>query len=148
MALAVAAFAGGCESTRGGIATGVREKFSGPTYERRVFAAEPSRAFEAARTTIVSMGFRVTRAGAAQGVLEGLGGISSDDRLRGSSQRTIKVRIAPAAAAGESEVAVLFTEISEDSFGGGAVGATEAPLRGHPLYPAFFDRLAAELAPQ
>lgn len=143
--MVAAAFAGGCESTRGGIAAGVREKFSGPVYERRVVAAEPARVFEAAREAAKALGFRVTRSGAAQGVIEGIDGIVSDDRLRGSRQRTLKVRI-ESAAPGEAEVAVLFTEIVEDDFGAGSVGATEASLRGHPLYAAFFDGLAAELA--
>ena len=133
------AFAG-CESTRQGITTSVREKFSGPTYERRVVEGESTVVFEAARAQANVMGFRITRAGAAQGVIEGVSGIVSDDALRGSRQRTIKVRLT-AATGGEVEVAVLFTEIVEDDFNKGAGLGTEAPLRGHPLYAVFFEGL-------
>ena len=138
------AFAG-CESTRQDIATGVREKFSGPTYDQRVVEADSGAVFEAARARASAMGFRITRAGAAQGVIEGVSGITSDDTLRGSRQRTIKVRLS-AASGGGVEVAVLFTEIIEDDFNKGAGLGTEAPLRGHPLYASFFDGLAQSLA--
>jgi hypothetical protein len=130
----------GCESARQDITTGVREKFSGPTYERRVVEGESGVVFEAARARASAMGFRITRAGAAQGVIEGVSGITSDDTLRGSRQRTIKVRLS-AANGGGVDVAVLFTEIVEDDFNQGAGLGTEAPLRGHPLYPVFFDGL-------
>ena len=138
------AFAG-CESTRHGIASGVREKFSGPTYERRIFAGESGAVFESAKAVVTDMGFRITRAGAAQGVIEGVSGISSDDRLRGSRQRTIKVRLGSASEGGV-EVAVLFTEIVEDDFNKGAGLGTEASLRGHPLYAVFFEGLTQALA--
>jgi hypothetical protein len=138
------AFAG-CESTRQGIASGVKEKFSGPNYERRIFTGESGAIFEAAKTVVTDMGFRITRAGGAQGVIEGVSGISSDDRLRGSRQRTIKVRFSSATEGGV-EVAVLFTEIVEDDFNKGAGLGTEAPLRGHPLYASFFDGLGQALA--
>lgn len=134
----------GCESAREGITTGVREKFSGPTYERRVVPGESVTVFEAARARASAMGFRITRAGAAQGVIEGVSGITSDDTLRGSRQRTIKVRLS-AASEGGVEVAVLFTEIVEDDFNQGAGMGAEAPLRGHPLYPVFFDGLEQTL---
>jgi hypothetical protein len=134
----------GCESTRRDIATGVREKFNGPTYERRVVEGEVGAVFEAARERVGAMGFRITRAGAAQGVIEGVGGITSDDTLRGSRQRTIKVRLS-AASGGGTEVAVLFTEIVEDDFNQGAGLGTEAPLRRHPLYASFLDGLEQAL---
>lgn len=138
------AFAG-CESTRQGFATGVKEKFSGPTYERRVFSGESGAVFESAKAVVTDMGFRITRAGAAQGVIEAVSGISSDDRLRGSRQRTIKVRFSSATDSGV-EVAVLFTEIVEDDFNKGAGLGAESSLRGSALYPAFFDRLTLLLA--
>jgi hypothetical protein len=130
------AFAG-CESTRQDIATGVREKFSGPTYERRVIEGDAPMVFEVAKTTAENMGFRITRSGVNQGVIEGVSGIASDDQLRGSRQRTIKIRIGSASGGGV-EVAVLFTEIVEDDFNKSAGQATEVSLRRHPLYTTFF----------
>lgn len=144
MSLVVCLAFAGCESTRQGIATGVKEKFSGPTYERRVVAGEAAAVFDAARTRASAMGFRITRAGAAQGVIEGVSGITSDNTMRGSRQRTIKVRLSAASGAGV-EVAVLFTEIIEDDFNKGAGLGTEAPLRGHPLYSSFLDGLEQAL---
>jgi hypothetical protein len=138
------AFAG-CESTRQGIATGVREKFSGPAYERRVIEGDASMVFEATKATAERMSFRITRSGVNQGVIEGVSGIASDDRLRGSRQRTIKIRIEPASGGGV-EVAVLFTEIVEDDFNKSAGQTTEVPLRGHPLYTTFFYGLTQSFA--
>ena len=135
----------GCESTRQGIASGVREKFSGPTYERRVIEGDAPMVFEVAKVTAQNMGFRITRAGVNQGVIEGVSGIASDDRLRGSRQRTVKIRIEQASS-GRVEVAVLFTEIVEDDFNKSAGQATEAPLRGHPLYTTFFYGLTQSFA--
>jgi hypothetical protein len=127
----------GCESTRHDFATGVREKFSGPTYITRVFTGETQPIFEAARVSAEQLGFRITRAGVAQGVIEGVSGIDTDDRLRGSRQRTIKVRLTPVTGGG-TEVAVLFTEVVEDDFNRGAGQGTETTLRNHPLYEVFF----------
>lgn len=131
---------GGCESLR----TGVREKLNGPTYTVRVFTGEGRAIFDAARTAAEQLGFRITRAGAAQGVIDGLSGLASDDRLRGSRQRTIKVRLTSVTGGG-TEVAVLFTEIVEDDFNKGAGQGTETSLRNHPLYEAFFDHVSQAL---
>lgn len=127
----------GCESTRTDFAAGVRDKFTGPTYSVRTFTGETQPIFEAARASVGQMGFRITRAGSAQGVIEGVSGIESDDRLRGSRQRTIKVRLTPVASGG-TEVAVRFTEVVEDDFNKGAGQGTEITLRNHPLYEVFF----------
>lgn len=138
LVLGAALLFSGCESTRHDIAGGVREKFSGPVYERRVFDATGEAVFDAALARTRDMGFRVTRSGQAQGVIEGVSGIVSDDTLRGSRQRTIKVKLSPVAAGGV-EVAVLFTEIVEDEFGKGA--GSESSMRGDALYAVFYDGL-------
>lgn len=135
----------GCESARHDFATGVREKFSGPVYTVRVFPGESRAIFDAARGAVEQLGFRITRSGAAQGVIEGLSALDSDDRLRGTRQRAIKVRLTPLAAGG-TEVAVLFTEIVEDDFSKGAGQGTETTLRNHPLYEVFFNGLNQALS--
>ena len=137
--------ASGCESVRNDLGAGVREKFSGPTYQRQVFEGDAQAVFDAARSAVEQLGFRVTRAGAAQQVIDGVSGLASDDRLRGTRQRTVKVRLATLPAGG-TEVAVLFTEIVEDDFSAGAGRATEATLRNHPLYAAFYSAASAKLA--
>ncbi|HEY8933261.1 MAG TPA: hypothetical protein VIM44_08120 [Rariglobus sp.] len=134
----------GCESTRNDFTASVREKFSGPTYQTRTFTGESRAIFDAAQATAQALGFRITRAGAAQGVLEGLSGLTNDDTLRSTRQRTLKVRLT-----GNSDrsttVAVLFTEVVEDDFTKGAGQGTETTLRNHPLYDVFFDHLTAAL---
>lgn len=138
------AFAG-CESVRNDFGAGVREKFSGPVYQRRVVEAEQQAVFDAARVALEQLGFRITRAGAAQQVIDGVSGLASDDRLRGARQRTAKVRFA-AVPEGGVEVSVLFTEVVEDDFSAGAGRAAETTLRDHPLYEVFFSALNARLA--
>ena len=137
------AFAG-CESARNDFAAGVREKFSGPTYQTRTFTGESRAIFEAAQSTAQALGFRITRAGAAQGVIEGLGGLANDDTLRSTRQRTLKVRLS-GNSDGTTTVAVLFTEVVEDDFTKGAGQGTETSLRNHPLYDVFFTNLTAAL---
>src|SRR5690606_3406737 len=123
LALVCLAF-NGCESVRNDLGAGVRERFSGPVYQRRVVEAEAQAVFDAARVALEQLGFRITRAGAAQQVIDGVGGLASDDRLRGSRQRTAKVRFA-AASEGGVEVSALFTEVVENDFSAGAGRATE-----------------------
>ncbi len=144
LAFTLLAFAG-CESTRNDFSTGVREKFTGPTYVVRELSGDSRAVFEAARASVEQMGFRITRSGAAQGVVEGVSGLTSDDSLRGSRQRSVKVRLASTVGGG-TEVSVLFTEIIEDDFSKGSGTATETPLRNSPLYAALFERITAALS--
>lgn len=127
----------GCETTRHEVADRVSEKFTGPTFVRRVYAAEPRLVFDQARAIIERLGFRVTKAGPTQGVLEGVSGLASDDHLRGTRQLKVKIRLTPTLDSG-TEVAVLFTEIIEADFDKGAGQGTETSLRNHPLYESFF----------
>lgn len=135
----------GCVSVRNDIGAGLRGQFSGPTYRLQAFAAEPRAVFDAARSAAERFGFRITRAGAAQGVLGGVSGLASDDSLRGSRQLTFKARLATTAD-GSTEVAVLFTEVIEDDFEKRTGRATGTPLRDSPLYEAFFDAVSRTLA--
>ena len=130
----------GCETTRHDMAARVSEKFTGPTYVRRVYAAEPRLVFDQARASVERLGFRITKAGPAQGVLEGFSGLASDDHLRGTRQLAVKIRLNPTVDGG-TEVAVLFTEIIEADFDKGAGQGTETSLRDHPLYASFFGGL-------
>jgi hypothetical protein len=127
----------GCETTRHEMAARVSEKFTGPTFVRRVYATEPRLVFDQARATLERLGFRITKAGPAQGVLEGFSGLAIDDHLRGTRQLAVKIRLTPTLEGG-TEVAVLFTEIIEADFDKGAGQGTETSLRNHPLYESFF----------
>ena len=134
----------GCESTRNDFAAGVREKFSGPTYKTRVFNGETRAVFDAALATAKQLGFRITREGAAQGVIEGVSGLDSDATLRGTRQQTIKVRLDNLATGG-TEVGVLFTEVVEDDFNKSAGQGTETSLRDSPLYASFWSGMTGQL---
>ncbi|CAM3109634.1 hypothetical protein [Rariglobus hedericola] len=134
----------GCESVRNDFGAGVREKFSGPSYKVRVFTGESRAVFDAAVATAGQLGFRITRSGAAQGVIEGVSGLASDAALRGTRQRTIKVRL-ETTADGSIEVGVLFTEVVEDDFNKGAGQGTETSLRDHPLYESFWAGMSSQL---
>jgi hypothetical protein len=136
----------GCETARQDFTTGVREKFSGPTYRQRVYAADTRAVFDAARATAARLGFRITRSGFAQGVIEGVTALDVDSRLKGTRQQTIKVRLA-ATLDGGTEVSVLFTEIVEDDFEKGAGLGTETALRNHPIYESFLGGLGDVLKP-
>jgi hypothetical protein len=136
----------GCESVRNDFGAGLGEKLHGPTYQHRVLAAAPAAVFERARTALSQLGFRITRAGAAQGLIEGVSGLATDDRLRGSRQRTVKVRM-ESTLEGGTDVAVLFTEVIEDDFANGAGRGTETSLRSHPLYEAFWADLGVQATP-
>lgn len=137
--------AAGCESVRNDFGAGVREKFSGPTYVTRNFGGESKVVFDAAKKSVEQLGFRVTRAGQAQGVIDGLSGITPDDRLAGSRQRTIKVRLSTGDNGVGTNVAVLLTEIVEDDFNKSAGQGTETSLRDSPLYDVFFNNLTQAL---
>jgi hypothetical protein len=136
----------GCESVRNDFGAGLSEKINGPTYQHRVLADAPPAVFERARMALDQLGFRITRAGAAQGIIEGVSGLATDDRLRGSRQRTVKVRLESTLDEG-TDVAVLFTEVVEDDFSKGAGQGTETSLRNHPLYDAFWADLGVPTTP-
>jgi hypothetical protein len=131
----------GCESVK----TGVRDKFHGPTYQTRVFVGDSQAVFDAARRATEQLGFRITRSGPAQGVVEGVSGLASDDRFQGSRQRTIKVRL-ESTIGSETQVEVLFREIVEDDFNKGAGQGIETTLHNSPLYEAFFSDVSSRLA--
>ena len=127
----------GCETARNEVAVSVREKFTGPTYVRRSYAADTRTVFESARASVERLGFRITRAGVAQGVIEGVSRLATDDDLRGSRQHTVKIQLVTTLDGG-TEVAVLFTEVIEANADRGVGQGIESPLRNHPLYESFF----------
>ena len=123
----------------------MRDKFHGPTYQTRAFTGDSQEVFDAARRATEQLGFKITRSGPAQGVIEGVSGLASDDRFQGSRQRTIKVRL-ESTIGSETSVGVLFTEIVEDDFNKGAGQGIETTLRNSPLYEAFFSDVSSRLA--
>lgn len=115
----------------------VREKFTPVEPRTRVFAAEPPAVYEAARTALDRMEFRVLRGGAAQGRIEAVSGVTTGNSLREARQIAMTVRLR-ADGEGGTEVAVNLTEILENDSSNAAGTGTETPLRDTPLYEVFF----------
>ena len=133
----------GCGSVGSDFTTNVREKFDGPTYRTKVFAADERVVYDAARQAVDKLGFRFVSGGAAQGRIQALSGLTASDSLQGARQLSMTVKLGPVAAG--TEVAVLITEQVEDDFNKGAGQATETTLRESPLYEVFYREIAQGL---
>ena len=129
----------GCEAVRSDIREGVREKVSGPRYRENTFSADSRATYEAARRAVLAMGYRIERAGAAQGNIEAFGGLQSGQDLAASRQ--IRLQIDISAYGTESRLRALFTEVLEDDFSRGPGHATENGLKDTPLYEVLFRRI-------
>lgn len=135
---------GSVNSVGSNFRAGLQEKFQGPVYRSQVVEADRRAAYEAAREAVRAMGFRITRGGAAQGVIEALSGLATSDSLDSTRQRGIYIMLANAPEG--TEVSLRVTEIIEDSFRKGPGLGTENTLRDTPLYEVFFRHLEQALA--
>lgn len=143
--LAFALTFAGCESMSEAT-TSVREKFAERNApQTRSYPAAQRAVFDAAKVAAEQMGYRVTRSGASQGVLEAVSGVRLGDAGVGSSrQLSLKVKLDPALDGGTT-VAVRITEISEADSSNKAGMAIERPLKDTPQYEVFFQRVDAAL---
>ncbi|HRP04362.1 MAG TPA: hypothetical protein PLV87_05580, partial [Opitutaceae bacterium] len=130
----------GCESVRSDLSAGVREKIHGPVFQTRVFAGTQRDVFEAARASVAGMGFKITRSGPAQGVIEAFNALSTGETLKTTQQLRLQVRISPVAEG--CEVAALFTQMLENDFNKGRGQATENAVKNTSLYDVLFGRIA------
>lgn len=132
----VAAVLTGCESVRSDLRAGVKEKIEGPTYRLHYVSTDARATYDAARIALGKMGYRFERGGAAQGLIEALGGVHSGESLKNSRQLRLRIEIT---TFGEgSNVRALFTEVLEDDFSKGRGRATENSLRDTSLYEVLF----------
>ncbi len=138
LCLGIALLVAGCESLSDA-ASDVRERFEvrneGWT---KVFKASARESYEAVRLAATQMGYRILRAGAAQGHVEAVSGLGQGESNRSSRQISMKVRISETEVSGGTEVTVRLTEIIEDDSSNRAGMATETPLRDTPQYEVFF----------
>lgn len=123
----------GCEA----VSDRVRQKFTPVAPETRTYKAEQRAVFEAARDTLDRMGFRMLRGGPAQGKIDAVNGVQTNDSLRGARQVAVKVRLQPTLDGG-TEMRVWITEIIEDDYNAGAGLGTETPMHNTPLYEVLF----------
>lgn len=136
--IALAAALVGCESM-GDAASSVREKFAERNApQTRSYSATHRAVFDAAKATAEQMGYRVVKAGAAQGTLEAISGVRGGERVGSSRQLSMKVKL-EGTAEGPTTVAVRITEIIEADSSNRAGVATETPLRDTPQYSVFFE---------
>jgi hypothetical protein len=134
----------GCESVRDATST-VREKFAARTAPHtHLFAAESRAVYAATRSAIDAMGFTFQRGGPAQGEIEAISGLSSDNSLRMTRQVSMRVRLVT--VNGGTEAQVTLSEVVEDDFDKGAGHGTESPLRDTPLYEVLFHHIEQALA--
>lgn len=102
----------------------------------RIVPADQRSVFDASLAAVKKMGFNVTRSGAAQGKIDAVGGLQTDNSLRSSRQVTVKVRIDEKGDG--CEVRLFLSEVIEDDYNKGAGMGTETPLADTPLYEVFF----------
>jgi hypothetical protein len=134
----------GCESVQD-VTSSVRERLAARTAPHtHMFAAESRTLYAAARSAIDAMGFSFLRGGPAQGEIDAISGLSSDNSLRTTRQITMKVRLV--AVPGGTEARVTLSEVIEDDFNKGAGHGTESPLRDTPLYEVLFRHIEQALA--
>lgn len=137
----------GCE-TMSDMTESVREKVAARSAPHsRVFSAEQRTAYAAARAATEAMGFRFLRGGPAQGEIDAVSGLSSDNALRSTRQVSMKIRLVT--VPGGTDVRVALTEIVEQDSSKSAGRAIESPLRESPLYSVFYRQVEQSLgAPQ
>lgn len=139
-ALASVSLFSGCDSISNA-ADSVREKLAARDEPRTSdYAAPPRATYEAVRTVVDQMGFRILRGGAAQGQLDAISDVSAGDVPNSAHQISMKVRL-HGTDDGGTEVTVVMKEIIEADSTNHAGTATETPLRDTPLYDTFLRNL-------
>lgn len=132
----------GCESAD--FPARVRERFEAPQPKVRIYQAEQRAVFDAATRTMKRIGFTISRAGAAQGIIRAHSPLRSGDGFGVARQHSLEVRV-QSFDPGVTQIAVVLREQEEsESF----AGATDIPLREHALYGSFFGGLEDELGLQ
>jgi hypothetical protein len=126
-------FLSGCESF-----SDARDKFAAREQPRtHAYAADPRATYEAARKAADQMGYRFVRGGPAQGELEAISGLSTNDTMRSTHQISLHVKL-NAALEGGTELSLLLRELIEADSVRRAGQATVTALRDTPQYEVFF----------
>jgi hypothetical protein len=133
-------FLAGCDS----MPEGVRQRFEAPQPQVRVYPASQQTVFEAAQHAVRQIGFRTTRTGAAQGIINAISDIQPANALGEARQYSLEVRL-NSQDTGHTEVAVVLREQQESA---SFAGATDIPLRQHGLYESYFAALETDLRPK
>lgn len=141
-ALGIAALTG-CSSLESvSLPSHVREKFS-PTYHTHLVNADQRKTYEAAKAALKAMDFRFVSGGPAQGKISALNAVVPSSNMQGARQLSLDVKLTTVPEG--TEVAALFSEVTENGFGRQDMG-TSLPLRETGIYDVFFQRVEAALA--
>jgi hypothetical protein len=124
----------GCESVR----SDVRERFTAPQYQSKVVNVDQHKAYEAARAALTKMNFTFERGGPAQGIIHAIGPINTSASGPGTARQLwFDAKLSPALEGG-TKIEVLFSEMIEDDFNKRPGQGSLTPLRGSPVYEAYF----------
>lgn len=121
----------------------VREKIA-PTYHTHIVKADQRKTYEAAKAALKPMDFQFQRGGPAQGKLSAISGITKSEDMRGSRQLTVDVKLSPVPEG--TEVAALFSEVTEDDFNRHPGMGITSPTRQSGIYEAYFQHIDEALA--
>jgi hypothetical protein len=130
----------GCEA----VVDRMHERFATVPPKTKVLQAPSHDVFYAAQGTLKRMGFQLSRAAEAQGIIDAFSHVRPGDGPRELRQYTAEIRLI-SLRSGETELSILLREQVEGLLASGA-GATDLPLRDHGLYETFFAALRKALA--
>jgi hypothetical protein len=130
----------GCET----VGERMRSKFGPVPSQSASYAAEPERVYEAARTVVTQMGFRILRGNASRGRLEAVSSVRTDDHFRGSRQLELKLAI-KSGEEGGSLVQVILMELIEDDSAKTTGMGMASPLRDTGIHQALLRELRQAL---
>ncbi len=120
----------GCDS----VPAHVRQRFAAPEPQVRTYESAERAVFDAAQVALRRMDFQVSRAGAAQGIINAISRIQPGATFGTGRQYTFEIRLRESEPQ-RTQVSVVLREQEEST---SFAGATDIPLRQHALYDSFF----------
>jgi len=132
--------AGGCET----VGERMQAKFGPAPSRTETYEAHTVRAYEAAKEVLIQLGFRVVRGRAAQGRIDAVSSIRTDDHFRGSRQLELKARFEPTLDGGTA-VRITITELIEDDTTKSSGMGVATPVKDGAVYQIFFRGLREAL---
>ena len=137
---AIVTLLSGCEA----VSSRVKDRFSPVPPQVRTFEADREVVYAASQLALKRIGFSVTRAAEAQGIVDGLSSIRSSDVFKNARQYALELRIA-SYDPGVTSVSALLHEYNE---GDVKAGPTDQILKQHGIYDSYFEMLQRVLVEQ
>lgn len=130
----------GCET----VGERIRGKFGPAPSRAEVYTADQARTFAATKAVVEQLGFRILRSGAAQGRIDAVSSMRTEDNFRGVRQLDLKIRLEPTLDGG-TEVRVTLTELIQDDYNKSSGMGMAVPLRDTPVYAVLFREIGQAL---